>query len=216
MQEASRQSTPLHDLKSVDVELQPQILRGPRSAGTPVPDVWYYVDQRGKVGPLSLEELKRTLVTHPNASDVLVWARHLPDWYRAADVPELGSQPAPTPRPATQAGGPPRLEEQEKAQDEIGPPQRGAWYSMKRAILWGFTSSILSTAILSLINLNPGVPLLLALAISIPVGRAAMKAPPSKSWAHAVAGWLIGFFAPSVVVLLVVLVILGGASLFGQ
>jgi hypothetical protein len=46
-------------------------------------------DRRGRIGPLSLEELKNTLATLPNASDVLVWARHLPDWKRVRDVPEL-------------------------------------------------------------------------------------------------------------------------------
>jgi len=49
---------------------------GPPSA-TDVPDVWYYADQRGPIGPLSLDELK------------------VIDWKRAADVSELRGQAEP-------------------------------------------------------------------------------------------------------------------------
>ncbi|WP_456763682.1 DUF4339 domain-containing protein [Bradyrhizobium sp. USDA 4463] len=53
------------------------------------PDVWYYADHGGQLGPLSLQELKDTLATLPNPEDVLVWASHLPHWKRAGEVPEL-------------------------------------------------------------------------------------------------------------------------------
>jgi hypothetical protein len=59
------------------------------SARGQAPDVWYLADKRGRTGPLSLRELKDTLATLPNVSQVLVWARHLPDWKRINEVPEL-------------------------------------------------------------------------------------------------------------------------------
>ena len=50
--------------KATDLEEQPKMgdqedqhahdRRGPRSAELPAPDVWYYADQTGRVGPLSL------------------------------------------------------------------------------------------------------------------------------------------------------------------
>ena len=56
-------------------------------AETAAPDVWYYADEKGRVGPLSLEELKNTLTALPNTNDVLVWCQHLSDWKRVRDVP---------------------------------------------------------------------------------------------------------------------------------
>jgi hypothetical protein len=65
----------------------------PRSGKMPA--VWYLADMRGRIGPLSLGELKDTLATLPDANDVLVWAKHLPDWKRVRDVPELVAVAAP-------------------------------------------------------------------------------------------------------------------------
>jgi hypothetical protein len=59
------------------------------SAPEQAPDVWYFADERGRTGPLSVGELKDTLATVPNVGQVLVWARHLPDWKRIDEVPEL-------------------------------------------------------------------------------------------------------------------------------
>jgi hypothetical protein len=55
----------------------------------PAPDVWYYADEAGQIGPLSLQELKVRLATLPDAEGTLIWGSHLPDWRRAKDVPEL-------------------------------------------------------------------------------------------------------------------------------
>jgi GYF domain 2 len=54
-----------------------------------VSDGWYYLGREGHIGPLGLQELKRTLATFRNAKDVLVWHEGFPGWKRAGDVPEL-------------------------------------------------------------------------------------------------------------------------------
>ena len=59
-----------------------------------VPEVWYYADRGGQTGPLSLEELKETLATTPDARSVLVWCEDFRDWKKAGDVPELKKQTA--------------------------------------------------------------------------------------------------------------------------
>ena len=55
-------------------------------------DLWYYADQNGPVGPLTLQELKQTLASVPNPLEVLVWRKTFQDWKRAGDVPELTAQ----------------------------------------------------------------------------------------------------------------------------
>ncbi|MBI3699277.1 MAG: restriction endonuclease [Afipia sp.] len=50
---------------------------------------WYYDDGMGQVGPLNYSDLRETLSTIENFSDVLVWCSQFPDWKRAGDVPEL-------------------------------------------------------------------------------------------------------------------------------
>jgi hypothetical protein len=52
-------------------------------------DAWYYADNGGRVGPLSLEALLGALATFSNAKDLFVWCARFPDWKRAEDVPEL-------------------------------------------------------------------------------------------------------------------------------
>jgi hypothetical protein len=65
-------------------------------------DVWYYADQHGKVGPVTLQKLKESLATFQNAKDVLVWYENYPNWVLAGDVPELRAQTAaPPPLPTT-------------------------------------------------------------------------------------------------------------------
>jgi GYF domain 2 len=54
-----------------------------------VSDGWYYLGSQGHIGPLSLQELKRTLADFPDGKDVLVWHEGFPGWERAGDVPEL-------------------------------------------------------------------------------------------------------------------------------
>lgn len=54
-------------------------------------DIWYYVDQGEPVGPLTLQQLKRTIATVPNAIDLLVWRDKFPNWKKVIDVPELGT-----------------------------------------------------------------------------------------------------------------------------
>lgn len=70
-----------------------------------MPALWYFADQEGPVGPLSLHELKDKIVNLSNAENVLVWADHLPDWKRTRDIPELVKLPAP--------GEPPPIETSE-------------------------------------------------------------------------------------------------------
>jgi hypothetical protein len=54
-----------------------------------VSDGWYYLGSEGHIGPLGLQELKRTLAGFRNGKDVLVWREGFPGWTRADDVPEL-------------------------------------------------------------------------------------------------------------------------------
>jgi hypothetical protein len=61
---------------------------------------WYYADSEGHVGPLTLQELKETLATFPDARNVFVWCESFTDWKRAWEVPELREQTkAPPPLP---------------------------------------------------------------------------------------------------------------------
>ncbi len=53
------------------------------------PDIWYFDDGNGRVGPLNLEDLKATLATLSNPKEVSVWCNRFPDWKLAKDVPEL-------------------------------------------------------------------------------------------------------------------------------
>jgi hypothetical protein len=65
-----------------------------------VSNVWYYADQSGQVGPLSLRELKETLGTFDNPGHVSVWCDRFADWKQARDVPELAIRKPPPPPPA--------------------------------------------------------------------------------------------------------------------
>jgi hypothetical protein len=72
-----------------------------------VSDIWYYADERGQIGPLTLQQLRETLATLSNAKDVLVWCDGFPDWKRAGDVSELRAQTVvPPPLPAKGLGVP--------------------------------------------------------------------------------------------------------------
>jgi GYF domain 2 len=64
-------------------------------------DSWYYSVPEGQIGPITLEELKHTLPTLPNAEDVYIWHDSLPDWIRAGDLAEIVAKAKATaPRPA--------------------------------------------------------------------------------------------------------------------
>jgi GYF domain 2 len=165
-----------------------------------MPDLWYYADQNGRVGPLTLQELLDTLATLPDASEVLVWCDKFSDWKRAGDVVELRARivvPPPLPPEI-----PPPLPRR------IPPSFMATWISMKRGFLYGLTSFFLVGAIGALFR--GGFPGLLLLVGSAGAVQAARKAPPNKSKMHAVVGWLIGFF----VLDLVALVIFGAVWLF--
>jgi hypothetical protein len=43
-------------------------------------EAWYCVDSGLRIGPFSLQGLKDTLVTLPDAQNVLVWCEGFPDW----------------------------------------------------------------------------------------------------------------------------------------
>jgi GYF domain 2 len=60
-----------------------------RTTAFPPEEVWYYGDGEDQVGPVTLDELRGTLATHSNASEVFVWCARFPDWKEAGDVPEL-------------------------------------------------------------------------------------------------------------------------------
>jgi hypothetical protein len=62
-----------------------------------MPDTWYIAINGAQVGPLTLQELKATLMTFANANDVPVRCDRLADWKPARDLPELRSQTAQSP-----------------------------------------------------------------------------------------------------------------------
>ena len=62
-----------------------------------MPDTWYIAINGAQVGPLTLQELKATLVTFANANDMPVRCDRLADWKQVRDLPELRSQTAPSP-----------------------------------------------------------------------------------------------------------------------
>jgi hypothetical protein len=66
-----------------------------------VSDGWYYLGSEGHIGPLGLQELKRTLAGFRNGKDVLVWREGFSGWERAGDVPELRAR---TSLPPSQTG----------------------------------------------------------------------------------------------------------------
>jgi hypothetical protein len=66
-------------------------------------EAWYYVASGLRTGPISLQSLKETLVTLPDAENVLVWCEGFPDWKTVGDVKELRTPP---PVPKTQLAAP--------------------------------------------------------------------------------------------------------------
>jgi hypothetical protein len=54
-----------------------------------MPDAWYYSTSEEQVGPITLQELKKTLPTLPNVKDVYIWHDSLPEWIRAGDLAEF-------------------------------------------------------------------------------------------------------------------------------
>lgn len=54
-----------------------------------MPDAWYYSTPDEQVGPITLQELKKTLPTLPNARDVYIWHDSLPEWIRAGDLAQF-------------------------------------------------------------------------------------------------------------------------------
>jgi hypothetical protein len=52
-------------------------------------DDWFYSGPQGKVGPVTLRQLRKVLIAHPNGENIYIWKDGLPDWVRAGDVPTL-------------------------------------------------------------------------------------------------------------------------------
>ena len=78
--------------------------------------------------------------------------------------------------------------------------------NMKRGFLVGLGSSLCLGVLFGLIQLSNDVTTaVLMLAVSIPLSilvvRAAYRAPPNHSRAHAVIGWLVGFLVIDAVLL---------------
>jgi hypothetical protein len=53
-------------------------------------DEWFCSGPQGKVGPLTFEQLKRSLKGDPNANHIFIWHESLPDWVRVCDFRGLG------------------------------------------------------------------------------------------------------------------------------
>jgi hypothetical protein len=50
---------------------------------------WFCSGPGGKVGPLTLAELKKVLARDPHSAHLYIWHESLPDWVRAADFDGL-------------------------------------------------------------------------------------------------------------------------------
>ena len=55
-------------------------------------DEWFCSGPEGKLGPLTFEQLKRSLKGNPYANHIFIWHETLPDWVRVCDFRGL-SQP---------------------------------------------------------------------------------------------------------------------------
>ncbi|MFZ0423814.1 MAG: hypothetical protein WAL80_13140 [Xanthobacteraceae bacterium] len=65
-------------------------LHVPISQTLDVSDIWYFDDGVGPpVGPLNLEDLKKTIGTFSSLDKVSVWNSRLQNWKQAKDIPEL-------------------------------------------------------------------------------------------------------------------------------
>jgi hypothetical protein len=53
-------------------------------------DEWFCSGPQGKAGPLTFEQLKRSLKGNPYANHIFIWHETLPDWVRASDFRGLG------------------------------------------------------------------------------------------------------------------------------
>lgn len=54
-----------------------------------LPDDWYYAESGKRIGPLTLRELRDTILDLPDAENVFVWCEGFEGWERAGDVPAL-------------------------------------------------------------------------------------------------------------------------------
>ena len=78
--------------------LAPMFGIGPTTGKLAVSDTWHYIDDTGQVGPVSFEQLRKTLANCQNPRDVFVWRVGFPNWVRAGNVPELrAALPPPLP-----------------------------------------------------------------------------------------------------------------------
>jgi hypothetical protein len=100
-----------------------------------VSEIWYYADDDGKVGPLTLRELRQELAAFSNAKDVLVRCDRFADWKLARDAPELKAQTAfPHPLPPLT-----------RAQTCIGDLRTRPVAAVRR-LQWGHSNSIVNIA----------------------------------------------------------------------
>ncbi|CAL80532.1 hypothetical protein BRADO6944 [Bradyrhizobium sp. ORS 278] len=65
---------------------------------------WYMVDYSGRIGPISVDEMRERLRRMKDPANVLVRCPDFDNWLRAAEVPELRQQtslppPIPTDQP---------------------------------------------------------------------------------------------------------------------
>jgi uncharacterized protein DUF4339 len=56
---------------------------------------WYTSGPEGQKGPISLQKLRETLATHPQAEHVFIWHERLPDWVRAGEIPGIFTRDEP-------------------------------------------------------------------------------------------------------------------------
>jgi hypothetical protein len=53
-------------------------------------DEWFCSGPEGKVGPITFDQLKRSLKGNPHANHIFIWHESLPDWVRVCDFRGLG------------------------------------------------------------------------------------------------------------------------------
>ena len=68
--------------KTINIGLKTKIVNLRTKA---LDSIWYYADDAGQVGPLTIDELSQTLGTFSNQQDIFVWTNSYPEcWYGSA------------------------------------------------------------------------------------------------------------------------------------
>lgn len=114
-------------------------------------DKWYYSWNGEKLGPISLDELKRLVEEGTLEAGDLVWTKGMAEWQPARNVPELPFPDEPPPLPDSQVM---RKAIEGRWDEALSAGARWLW--QHQAVLF-FTAAILSFGLAAILE-NTGVP----------------------------------------------------------